>query len=99
ILSIVCSLLFLRFFFMICRPPRPPLFPYTTLFRSPPSSRSLPPPTGTSCERRGPRGRRGRSPTRHPPARRRVRRRRQPRPCRFDPHPGAFGGEIGRAHV
>src|SRR5215204_7055568 len=39
--NIECYLLFLRFFFflMIRRPPRSTLFPYTTLFRSPPRSR------------------------------------------------------------
>src|SRR5206468_12713643 len=31
------------FFLMIRPPPRPPLFPYTTLFRSLPSARSMPP--------------------------------------------------------
>src|SRR5438128_7221497 len=33
-----CSLLILFFFLMIRRPPRSTLFPYTTLFRSSPSS-------------------------------------------------------------
>src|SRR5712672_4175669 len=35
------SLLFVFFFLMIRRPPRSTLFPYTTLFRSPGSSRGL----------------------------------------------------------
>src|SRR3989338_8438771 len=37
------------FFLMIRRPPRSTLFPYTTLFRSPPR----PPPLHYSCQRRG----------------------------------------------
>src|SRR6266516_4892032 len=35
----VCSFLFFFFFLMIRRPPRSTLFPYTTLFRSPPCPR------------------------------------------------------------
>src|SRR6266571_417467 len=38
-----CCPLFLFFFLMIRRPPRSTLFPYTTLFRSPPTSPPTPP--------------------------------------------------------
>src|SRR5256885_12803695 len=38
--AVLCSLVF--FFLMIRRPPRSTLFPYTTLFRSPPRARSWP---------------------------------------------------------
>src|SRR2546430_10155698 len=38
---IVNYLLFFFFFLMIRRPPRSTLFPYTTLFRSPPTRRNL----------------------------------------------------------
>src|SRR5438105_6371720 len=36
VLCFVCSFVFFFFFLMIRRPPRSTLFPYTTLFRSPP---------------------------------------------------------------
>src|SRR2546422_7957337 len=40
--SLLCTLFFLFFFFlMIRRPPRSTLFPYTTLFRSPPPTEPL----------------------------------------------------------
>src|SRR5690349_23970926 len=47
------------FFLMILRPPRSTLFPYTTLFRSPPAPASPPEPTRLSARpalpaRRGP---------------------------------------------
>src|SRR6266536_5347781 len=38
-MSILCSVLSFFFFLMIRRPPRSTLFPYTTLFRSPPRPR------------------------------------------------------------
>src|SRR3989337_4002705 len=37
-LSLRCVLFFVFFFLMIRRPPRSTLFPYTTLFRSPPGA-------------------------------------------------------------
>src|SRR5260370_4932696 len=44
------SLFLISFFFlMIRRPPRSTLFPYTTLFRSPPLTRSSCSPTFLSC--------------------------------------------------
>src|SRR6266511_4538223 len=43
---------FFFFFLMIRRPPRSPLFPYTTLFRSP---RWSPPPASNSTSSRPPR--------------------------------------------
>src|SRR5438105_403020 len=46
--SVICFLLF--FFLMIRRPPRSTLFPYTTLFRSSPPSRSSRTPI---CQRPG----------------------------------------------
>src|SRR5690606_41460332 len=39
-----CFLVVLLFFFMLRRPPRSTLFPYTTLFRSRPGARSRPRP-------------------------------------------------------
>src|SRR5690606_42160424 len=50
-LFLLLSSLFVRlsfFFSMIRRPPRSPLFPYTTLFRS-----TFPPRTGEKAQRRG----------------------------------------------
>src|SRR2546422_11772889 len=47
------------FFLMIRRPPRSTLFPYTTLFRSPPRA-----PRGGASLRRGPRGTVSHRPTR-----------------------------------
>src|SRR6266568_8351578 len=45
-----CSLLLFSFFFlMIRRPPRSTLFPYTTLFRSPPRGRCGPPSSPWRC--------------------------------------------------
>src|SRR5215217_9238493 len=38
----MCPLFFFFFFLMIRRPPRSTLFPYTTLFRSPPPARVVP---------------------------------------------------------
>src|SRR5437879_10757986 len=45
-----CALLF--FSLMLRRPPRSTLFPYTTLFRSSPTSKPLTPTSGTGCTRR-----------------------------------------------
>src|SRR6266508_1739354 len=52
---------------MIRRPPRPTLFPYTTLFRSPPASRRRPPRPCAPGPRGGPTQRRARS--HRPPSR------------------------------
>src|SRR6266516_6313298 len=49
----ICSSLYPFFFFlMIRRPPRSTLFPYTTLFRSPPPIPAEPPPTSAPAIRR-----------------------------------------------
>src|SRR5215469_18365749 len=47
------SVLFLFFFLMIRRPPRSTLFPYTTLFRSPPPQRGAPTPCCTPVRQPG----------------------------------------------
>src|SRR6266508_5408965 len=60
------SFFFFFFFLMIRRPPRSTLFPYTTLFRSPPRAGRSPDPRNTAppgplgVPRRGRRGERGR---------------------------------------
>src|SRR6476660_10192515 len=51
----VRSFLFVFFFLMIRRPPRSTLFPYTTLFRSPPTPSPRRPPGSRSRRRAGPR--------------------------------------------
>src|SRR5471030_3466660 len=50
----VCWSFFFFFFLMIRRPPRSTLFPYTTLFRSPPRD----PPCARACSRNRPSRRR-----------------------------------------
>src|SRR3712207_8102415 len=44
-------LIFFVFFLMIRRPPRSTLFPYTTLFRSPPATRPISPTTACAGTR------------------------------------------------